>query len=85
MASPQAAAIDNLFDSFVQAMADNPNMELDELRDLLEKCGDLAADPGGVDMVSSPSESTCITCHDGVKDEGRFDLSTYLPKVQHSP
>jgi len=46
---------------------------------------DHVADPGGVDMVVTPSESTCTTCHDGVKDEGRFDLSTYFPKVRHTP
>lgn len=43
------------------------------------------ASPATVDMVASPGESVCTTCHDGVKDEGRFDLSSYLPKVVHAP
>jgi epsilon-lactone hydrolase len=46
MASPQAAALDRLFDSFVSELAANPAMSLDELRDMLERCGDVAADPG---------------------------------------
>ncbi len=58
MASPQAAAIDTLFDSFVQALTDNPQMELDELRDLLEQCGDLATDPGGVDYLEADADGT---------------------------
>ncbi len=58
MASPQAAAIDQLFDSFVAALGANPQMGLDELRDLLEKCGDLAADPGGVDYLEADAQGT---------------------------
>ena len=53
MASPQAAAIDRLFDSFVAALGANPQMGIDELRDMLEKCGDLATDPGGVDYLEA--------------------------------
>jgi hypothetical protein len=33
--------------------------------------------------MSTPTEATCTKCHDGVKDEGRFDYATYLPKVKH--
>ena len=40
MASPQAAAIDQLFDSFLAALAANPQMSLEDMRDMLEKCGD---------------------------------------------
>ncbi len=58
MASPQAAAIDKLFDSFVAALGANPQMGLDELRDMLEKCGDLAADPGGVDYLEADAQGT---------------------------
>jgi acetyl esterase/lipase len=58
MASPQAAAIDHLFDSFVAAMAANPAMGLDELRDLLEQCGNLATDPGQVDYFDIDVEGT---------------------------
>ena len=39
MASPQAAALDRLFDSFVAALSANPNMGIDDLRDMLDKCG----------------------------------------------
>ncbi len=58
MASPQAAAIDRLFDSFVAALTANPQMSLDELRDLLEQCGDLARDPGEVDYFDVEAEGT---------------------------
>lgn len=58
MASPQAAAIDRLFDSFLAALAANPQMGVDELRDLLEQCGDLARDPGGVDYFDIDADGT---------------------------
>ncbi|MEQ8233518.1 MAG: alpha/beta hydrolase [Gammaproteobacteria bacterium] len=58
MASPQAAALDHLFDSFLAALGANPDMGLDELRDMLEKCGDVATDPGGVDYFETMAGST---------------------------
>lgn len=58
MASPQAAAIDKLFDSFVTSLAANPQMSIDELRDMLETCGDLARDPGGVDYLEADANGT---------------------------
>lgn len=58
MASPQAAAIDRLFDGFLAALAANPQMGIDELRDLLEQCGDLARDPGGVDYFDIDADGT---------------------------
>ena len=58
MASPQAAAIDKLFDGFVAALTANPAMGIEELRDMLEKCGDLAADPGGVDYLEANANGT---------------------------
>ena len=36
----------NLGNTLVGALAANPAMEIDELRDMLERCGDLATDPG---------------------------------------
>jgi acetyl esterase/lipase len=58
MASSQAAAIDRLFDSFRAALAANPQMSLEELRDMLEQCGDLARDPGGVDYLDVEADGT---------------------------
>ncbi len=58
MASPQAAAIDTLFDSFIAALGANPQMGIDELRNLLEQCGDLARDPGGVDYLDVDADGT---------------------------
>lgn len=58
MASPQAAAIDQLFDGFVASLAANPQMGIEELRDMLEKCGDLARDPGGVDYLEEDAAGT---------------------------
>lgn len=58
MASPQAAALDQLFDSFVATLAAKPDMGLDELRAMLEKCGDVAAEPGGVDYFEVDAAGT---------------------------
>jgi acetyl esterase/lipase len=58
MASPQAAAIDRLFDSFRAELAANPQMSLEALRDMLERCGDLARDPGGVDYLDVDADGT---------------------------
>ncbi len=32
-------------------------------------------------MVGRPGRSTCVRCHDGERDEGRFDEPSYLPRV----
>jgi|GEM_PF-1256842 len=45
---------------------------------------DHAANPT-VSMVRDPGPALCMTCHDGVNDEGRFDFGTYRPKVVHGP
>ena len=39
--------------------------------------------PTGGQMVASPDVNVCTQCHDGVKDEGRFDAESYFPKVKH--
>ena len=35
-------------------------------------------------MEAAESLQSCVTCHDGKQDGGRFDFETYLPKVIHS-
>lgn len=40
--------------------------------------------PSASNIVRSPDESTCRTCHDGDRDRGRFDHATYRPRVVHS-
>ena len=42
-----------------------------------------AAGPKPGQMNRANDESTCTICHDGERDEGRFDYATYLPKVTH--
>lgn len=42
-----------------------------------------AKNPQLVKMKAGVDGSLCTTCHDGVRDEGRFDASTYMPKVVH--
>ena len=39
--------------------------------------------PARSNIRRNPGEDTCIQCHDGVKDEGRFDYPSYLRKVEH--
>ena len=34
-------------------------------------------------MKASPEVAVCVTCHDGVQDEGRFDFSSYRPQIVH--
>lgn len=36
-----------------------------------------------VGTMTSDAAESCVDCHDGVQDEGRFDAAVYLPKVQH--
>jgi Cytochrome c554 and c-prime len=48
-----------------------------------EHAGSTATDHRpGLEVVA---QATCVQCHDGVQDEGRFDYATYLPKVVHGP
>ncbi len=42
------------------------------------------AAPAALHPVRTPSASVCTTCHDGERDQGRFDLESYLPKVSHA-
>lgn len=53
-----------------------------------ESCHDSGAhhvaDPTAPGRITrKPEVSTCTQCHDGVKDEGRFDLAAYWPQVVH--
>jgi hypothetical protein len=42
-----------------------------------------AASPATVHLTETPDIATCTRCHDGVRDEGRFDAGAYLVRVQH--
>ena len=35
------------------------------------------------DIVRTPTEATCLTCHTEEQTEGRFVFSDYLPKIDH--
>ena len=39
--------------------------------------------PYEVDLVVTPPEAHCKTCHNEEQDNGDFDYATYLPKVDH--
>lgn len=44
-----------------------------------------AADPAGAPRPErSPPIETCVRCHDGAQDGGRFDAGSYLPQVVHA-
>lgn len=51
MASPQSEAINVLYNGWLEAMAANPEMPLDEMRDMFDHWGDITGEPGGVDYV----------------------------------
>lgn len=42
------------------------------------------AAPGPRQLLPVPPASVCTRCHDGVRDEGRFDFEAYRPKVVHA-
>ncbi len=42
-----------------------------------------AQNPATVPMEANPGPAVCMTCHDGERDEGRFDFETYRPKIVH--
>lgn len=44
---------------------------------------DHVAGPKPGQMNRATDASTCTICHDGERDDGRFDYATYLPKVTH--
>lgn len=43
-----------------------------------------AADPTHVDAIRTPDGEVCTTCHDGVRDQGRFDHTAYWAKIVHT-
>lgn len=43
------------------------------------------SDPAGSRLLVTPPATVCIQCHDGVRDEGRFQLDAYMDKVRHHP
>ena len=51
MASPQANAIKDLYRDWVDTMAANPEMNLDEMRELFDKWGDITGEPGDTDYL----------------------------------
>jgi len=51
MPSPQSEAIRVLYRAMGDELAANPDMTLEQTRDLFEHWGDLTADPGGVDYL----------------------------------
>lgn len=40
--------------------------------------------PSTVPMERNPGPGVCMSCHDGERDEGRFDFATYRPKIVHT-
>ena len=51
MASTQSESIKSLYTGWINAMAEKPDMELDEIRGLFEHWGDITGEPGQVDYL----------------------------------
>ena len=34
--------------------------------------------------ISKPSKDGCLDCHDGIRDEGRFEFNRYMELVRHA-
>ena len=41
------------------------------------------AAPSAHNVVKVPEEALCTDCHDGVRDEGRYEHAAYLERVRH--
>ena len=54
MASIESDDIKQLYRGWVSAMSDNPDMGLEDLRELFDHWGDITAEPGGVDYIEQP-------------------------------
>ena len=44
-----------------------------------------AAAPTTEHLRKDPAVGVCTECHDGVQDQGRFDLASYRPRILHLP
>jgi epsilon-lactone hydrolase len=53
MASRESEALKTLYRGWAAALAANPEMPLNELRLMFEHCGDVTAEPGGVDYIET--------------------------------
>jgi epsilon-lactone hydrolase len=53
MPSKQAEELKSLYRNWASALAANPEMPLDEWRDMIEHWGDVTAEPGGVDYLET--------------------------------
>jgi epsilon-lactone hydrolase len=51
MASKQSEDLKALFRRFTAAIAENPQMSLEDMRLMLEHLGDVTGEPGGVDYI----------------------------------
>lgn len=54
MASKESEEIKHLYRGWIAAMSENPDMGLDELRQLFDHWGDITAEPGEVDYIEQP-------------------------------
>ncbi|MFP6781940.1 MAG: alpha/beta hydrolase, partial [Gammaproteobacteria bacterium] len=51
MASKEANAINELYGRWLEQMAANPDMSLEETRAIFDTWGDITSEPGGVDYI----------------------------------
>lgn len=71
MASKQANAIKDLYGSWLAAMGANPEMSLEEMRDLFEQWGNITGEPGGVDYIEE--ECNGVPCMWAVPKDAQTD------------
>jgi predicted CXXCH cytochrome family protein len=39
---------------------------------------------GSKSQFAKPSQDVCTNCHDGIRDQGRFDFNNYMESVRHA-
>ena len=78
MASKESQVIKDLYKGWVDAMAANPDMTLDEIRRMFEHWGDITGEPEGVDYIEVDANGVrCLWAKPKGGDESRALLCTH--------
>lgn len=78
MASEQSAVLADMYKTWVSTMAENPDMTIDETRQMFDHWGDVTGEPGGVDYVEVVANGVpCLWVRPAGGDESRALLCTH--------
>jgi len=78
MASKESVVLGEQYKRWVSAMADNPDMTLEETRAMFEHWGDVTGEPGGIDYIEVVANGVpCMWAKPKGGDESRALLCTH--------